>query len=467
MLQYQLPKLWLARIPDFWDRTLPSDYPHSSSQFSLRFADEEQRAAVIKMESELKTEDSEITSAIPEGNVLTGYLGTYEVSGEGGVETLLSPEKVDTENVVAMHYNSETEAWEKIENITVKDGYVWGTLESFSPIAIFTYTKDIHVETSVDGLTGASQYIICEGNTVRVYKDAEDGKTYVVSDSTGTKLEVTVKSILVGGSADGTAIDSTNITVKDLVNNALINKVISGSVYVGEGYTTVKSITVNGINTVIGALTGSYGAVRTESVNFNLNNVLLAFMGCGEGYKKVGTINPSFASRCWAKEVNMNLINVRDTLTFIGQNCEYFYVHSTKAYVEGGNHAYLIMGGSNDGTNETEMVVKDAKVGIFQTTNRGNVANAKATFTGCTVDNLFVGGDATDSTVTGTTGKLKYEINASDHGSYNIVNGTEAGALLTAETAEKIVDSIKVSRSVDVTIAPELLNILGAKYIVK
>jgi hypothetical protein len=163
----------------------------------------------------------------------------------------------------------------------------------------------------------------------------------------------------------------------------------------------------------------------------------------------------------------MKLVNVTDELTFIGQNCEYFYVHNTYAYVEGGKHDYLIMGGSNDGTNTTKMDVVDAEVGIFQTTNRGNVADAKATFVGCTVENLFVGGDATDSSVTGTTGKLRYEINASDHGSYNIVNGTEAGQLLTAEVADKIVDAVKVSRSANVTIAPELLDILGAKYIVK
>jgi hypothetical protein len=190
-------------------------------------------------------------------------------------------------------------------------------------------------------------------------------------------------------------------------------------------------------------------------------------MGCGEGYRQVGTPNPTFASRCWAKDVNMKLVNVTDNLTFIGQNCEYFYVHNTYAYVEGGKHDYLIMGGSNDGTNTTKMDVVDAEVGIFQTTNRGNVADAKATFVGCTVENLFVGGDATDSSVTGTTGKLRYEINASDHGSYNIVNGTEAGQLLTAEVADKIVDAVKVSRSANVTIAPELLDILGAKYIVK
>ena len=401
---YSLPKLWLARIPEIWDRTLPANFPKSSSEFSLSYGSQDVLDAVLEMEYNLDTDESIIDSVIPEGNVCSGYLGTYEVTGEAGVETLLSPEKVNTENVIAMHYDSEADTWNQIEDAHVVNGYVWGTLESFSPIAIFTYIKDIHAETSVDGLSGSS-FIVADGKPIKIAKDEEDGKTYAICGATGTKLEVTNGTIIIGGSIDGTEVESTSVSV----------------------------------------------AAGTE-----INTV-----------KIIGTLNPTFASRDWAKDVNMRLVNVTDQLTFIGQNCEYFYVHNTHAYVEGGHHDYLIMGGSNDGTNTTTMEIKDAEIGIFQTTNRGNVADAKATFTGCTVENLFVGGDATDSTVTGTTGKLRYEINASDHGSYNIVNGTEAGQLLTAEVADKIVDAIKVSRSANVNIAPELIDILGAKYIVK
>ena len=460
---YSLPKLWLARIPDIWDKTIPTGYPRSSSEFSLSFESQNVKDAVMEMEANLNSEESIVADVIPEGSVCSGYLGTYEVSGEAGVETLLSPERVDTENVIAMHYDAENDTWNQIEDVEVRNGYVWGTLESFSPIAIFTYIKDIHEESSVDGISG--KCVVGEGHPLKIYLDDEDEKVYVVSGSTGTKFELAAGTIVIGGSADGTAIESTSVAVAAGVDIQV--KIIAGSVYVGEGNTTVGTVSVVARDCKLKCITGSYGAVRTEKVDYDFENVTLSFMGCGEGYKQVGTLHPTFASRCWAKDVSMRLVNVTDQLTFIGQNCEYFYVHNTYAYVEGGKHDYLIMGGSNDGTNTTKMDVVDAEVGIFQTTNRGNVADAKATFTGCTVENLFVGGDATDKTVTGTTGKLRYEINASDHGSYNIVNGTEAGELLTAEVADKIVDAIKVSRSVDVTIAPELLDILGAKYIVK
>ena len=464
-MNYSLPKLWLARIPEIWDRTLPANFPKSSSEFSLSYGSQEILDAVMKMEADLSTDESIIDSVVPEGSVCSGYLGTYDVTGEAGVETLLSPEKVDSENIIAMHFDAEAGEWSQIEDAHVVNGYVWGTLQSFSPIAIFTYIKDIHVETHVDGLSGSS-FIVADGKAIKIAKDEEDGKTYVICGATGTKLELTNGTIVIGGSVDGTPVESTSVAVAPGVEIPTV-KIVGGSVYVGEGSTTVKSINVFAENCKIKSLTGSYGAVRTEAVNYDLNGVTLSFLGCGEGYRQVGTPHPTFASRCWAKDVNMKLVNVTDVLTFIGQNCEYFYVHNTYAYVEGGKHDYLIMGGSNDGTNVTRMDVVDAEVGIFQTTNRGNVADAKATFVGCAIENLFVGGDATDSTVTGTTGKLRYEINASDHGSYNIVNGTEAGQLLTAEVADKIVDAIKVSRSAKVTIAPELLDILGAKYTIK
>jgi hypothetical protein len=461
---YTLPKIWMGRIQKYWDKFMPTDFPASASEFSLKFDTPEVKDAVEAMEASLETEDPVIAEFIPENNVLSGYVGTYNVTGEPGVLTLLSPEPVNSNNIIALHYNAEEDKWEQIEDATVINGYAWGTLDSFSPIALFTYRKDIHIESTVNvpAITNVSSFLVCEGNTVKIYLD-ENNKVMVSSESTGTVLELTERTIVIGGSADGTPIDKTNIFVKGLKNNSIVNKVIGGSIYIKDGFTTVGEVNVTGKDTVIGALTGSYGAVKTMKVNFDLDNVLLSFFGCGEGYRQIGTINPSFASRCWAKDVSMNLKDVRCSLAFLGQNCEYFYVDSTSATVEGGNFDYFILGGSNDGTKDTSAVLNNAKIGIFQTTNRGNVANAKATFAGCSVENLFVGGDATDKSVTGTTGKLRYEINGSE-GKYNIVNGTEAGALLTNAD---IVDVIKVSRAADITIDDELKAILGCKYIVK
>jgi hypothetical protein len=465
-MYYTLPKIWLCRVQKYWDKIIPNDYPESNSDFSLRFDSQEIRDAVLDMENHINTEDSVIINQLPEDTYLSNYVGTYNVSGVPGERTLLSPEKVSSSNVVVMHYDGES--WNTVEDVEVVDGYVWGTLDSFSPIAVFEYRKDIHVVDSVNGLLSSGN-IVCEGNTVSIRMN-DNNNPVVINISTGKSIEITKNNTyVVGGSVDGSYVGYTSIVVNGLIDSTKLSKIIVGSVYTGEGYIECGNINLTATDcTKMASFTGSFGAVRTQEANFKLQNIgSVNWFGCGEGFAKVGTPDASFASRDWLKKANWELTNVNCTLAFLGQNCEYFYVHETRAVVNGGKYGYFIMGGSNANTNETTATINNAEIGIFQTTNRGNVANAKVTFKGCKVDNLFVGGDATDSTVTGTTTKLRYEINAAEEDSYNIVNGTEAGKLLTTEDVDRIVDGIKVSRSANVTISDDLIKILGDKYIVK
>ena len=467
---YTLPKIWNGRVQKFWDKTLPmpSSYPITESKFSLSYETEEIREAVIEMEDSVGTEDCPVVAMLPEGTYLAGYVGTYDVSGPVDEMTLLSPEPVRSSNVIAMHYFNDE--WVQVEDVEVRDGFVYGTLESFSPIAIFEYAKDIHVDTDAHGIAGASgkDLIVCEGNHVKVYRDKEDNKTYVLNLSSGTKIELTKASYIIGGSVDGSYIAKTSILVENLITNALACKFIAGSAFTEtEGFAEVGEVNFTVYNSpVTGCLTGSYGAVRTKKVNVHLENTILAWCGCGEGYAGVDTDYPDFSSRAWCAEANWTLINVKNNLTFLGQNCEYYYVDKTTAYVEGGKHDYLIMGGSNSRTNKTTATVKGAKVGIFQTTNRGNVADAQVKFSGCEVEHLYVGGDASDSTVTGTTTKLLYEIDGAA-GTYHFENGTENGELLTKEDVERIVDRIEVSRNATVTMEDGLRELLGSKFIEK
>ena len=462
---YTLPKIWKGRIQKYWDKLMPSpsSYPNSGSEFSLKFDTPEITDAVSQMEAEIGTEESVINDLLPENVYLGSYVGVYDVKATPGELTLLSPEKVDSEEYIAVHYNAENEAWENIEDTQLIDGYVWGTLEDFSPVAIFTYHKEIHHESSIEGVSGSS-YIICEGNTVQGTK--RDDKFYVTNMNSGYEIEVPQGTILVGGSADGSAIDTTSITLIDINTNTHIAKVVGGSLYVGEGNTTVNEINVNFIRSA-GTCTGSFGAVRTNVANFNMEDSVLAWFGVGEGFRGVNDSNPNFGSRAWLGKANIKMVNVRSYLTFCGQNCEYFYVDETEGYFEGGQHDYLINGGSNARTNKTSLVANGVKIGIYQSTNRGDVAQASAKFTNCNVDHLFVGGDPTDSTVTGTTQKLRIEINAGN-GVYNIENGTEAGVALTAEDIERIVEFVKVSRNAgEITISDDYKALLGDRYIIK
>lgn len=467
-MDYKLPKIWMGRIQKYWDKFIPKGFPVSSSKFSLKYETEEIKEAVDKMEASIGTEESVLSTVVPEDSFLSEYLGVYDVIGTPGELTLLSPVKVNSENIIAVHYNAESDTWDKIEDIQIIDGYVWGTLESFSPIAIFKYAKEIHIETEVKGIKECKSFVVCEGNPVRV--TYRDGKSYVLNTASGKEIEVSTRyTYLIGGSIDGSHVESTSITLVDEITSSYISKVIAGSVYneTDGTFATVGSVNLYMKHSALGGLTGSMGAVRTEEVNFNINtNSVVSFLGAGEAFAKVNTPPTSFASNGWVKKVNYNFNDSKLPLTFLGGNNEYFYVDNTFASIDNCRMDYLISGGSNDGTNESEIIVTNSNIGIYQSTNRGNVKSAKVKFTDCIVKNLYVGGDASDNTVTGTTENIIIEINAG-LGSYNIVPGTEKGKQITSEDAERIVKYVKVSRNTNVTISDELKEILGSKYIVK
>ena len=67
---YMLPKLWMGRIQKYWDKIMPNDFPASDSTFNIKFDTEEQTAAVTKLEKELGTEDSVVSSFISESSLL-------------------------------------------------------------------------------------------------------------------------------------------------------------------------------------------------------------------------------------------------------------------------------------------------------------------------------------------------------------------------------------------------------------
>lgn len=465
-MEYSLPKIWMGRIQKYWDKFVPTDFPVSSSKFSVKFENEEVKTAVEAMENTIGTEESPIAEIIPENSFVSEYIGTYDVDGTPGELTLLSPVKVNDDNIIALHYNSENKTWNQIEDVQIIDGYAWGVLESFSPIAIIKCRKEIHVEESIENMP-TKNFIVCEGNPVTVtYKD---GKSIVTNGASGKSIEIDGEGYtLIGGTVDGTALESTSVTVLDQLSSKNISKMIAGSLNcVSTEPTTVNEVNLYIKHSAFSIITGSMGAVRTNRVNFEILDSTITYLGAGEGFTKYNKAPASFASISWAKSINMYISNSKIFILYSCQNNEIFYADKSVVEIDNGSKIdYLLGGGSNDGATDVFVKVAESEVGIYQTTNRGFVGSSSAKFIKSKVKNLFVGGDATDKSVTGKTGEITIEIDAGD-GEYNIVTGTENGKLITAEDAERIVKYVKVSRNTTVTISEELKAILGSKYIVK
>lgn len=471
IIKEELPRIYLGRIQKYWDRIIPTTFPHSSSVFATDFRGNE-KEAVDTMEAELTTEHSVITPFVPEGSYVAEYAGVYDVDAKPGVKTLLSPQKVDPNaEIIALHWDEKTNGWVKVENVENIDGYVWGSLESFSPIAVFTTKREIELrECKVAGyFTGNG--VICNGNAV-IATTKQDGKHYVRNVSTGKEVEIPRDTFIIGGTDDGTYVESTSVTLDGAklgaaVIGGSINNSTADPVKVG----TVNVRLVNGSTS--NAAVGFVGAVRTDTINITMDHSSTNYLSCGDTIIQKNDANAEWAtattlaSKSWTKKFNAILNGATVYLAYTGGQCGYSYTVESKLDANDSKFYYVIGGGSNGQTDKATLNLVNCDVNIFQSVNRGIVHEFVGKIYGdkSKYKHIFIGGDATDATVTGKTEKITVEVERGVTGPVEI--GFEAGAYMTREQADKIVNYVKVSRSSNTTVDEKTLTTLGNKYIVK
>ena len=470
-----LPKIYLAVIPKYWYAGIPTDIPKSSSTFSLKYDSDLEFDAVKEMEANLNTEESIVTpDDIPENETLSLYLGSYNVEGTPGELTLLNPNKIGNKDVdvVAYHFvsgeNDVPGTWEKIEDAQVIDGYVWGTLDSFSPIAVFTTKPDTYLSEN-------GQYMGCPtyvANGIPIVVSLNDKGKTIVTDAYGKVTEITATTLIVGGSYDRD-LESTNVTIK---GNVKFKGLRAGSIRDGaeEEPLRVGKITVNieGVDRPSAGVTGSYGAVRTDEVEINIKDSKLSFCGAGESICNKNDANAewgqkcSLASKAWVKKASITLDNSFVECAYAGCNCGYMYGDDVNIVAKNGSSAtWFLACGSNGHTGKASATAINSEIEYMQTTNRGPVDSSELIVKGSTVNYLFPTGDSTDKTVDGTVGKARVDVDASSK--VNLYPGTNGGEVITAEDAEEIIDVIKISRSADVTYKENADEILANKIKIK
>lgn len=467
-----LPKIYLAVIPKYWFYPIP-DHPASSSEFSLKYDSEAEYDAVKEMEANLNTEDSIVTPEdIPENDKLSLYLGTYNVTGTPGELTLLSPQKIGNKDtgVVAFHYvptDEETGEWVKIEDAQIIDGYVYGTLESFSPIAVFTVKPDTYFVEN-------GQYMGCPtyvANGIPIVVSVNDKNKTIVTDAYGKVTEIPATTMIVGGSYDRD-LESTSVTVKGDVK---FKGIRAGSVRDGAAETPLRvgKITVNieGLNRPSAGVTGSYGAVKTEEVEINIKDSKMSFCGAGESICNGNDANKdwgqscSLASKAWVKKSRITLDNSFVETAFAGCNCGYMYCDDAAIVAKNGSSSkWYLACGSNGHTRKGSATAIDSEIFVMQTINRGPIDEAYLEAKNSKVDYLFPTGDSTDKTVIGTVGKARVEVT---NGKVNLYPGTVDGKVITEEQANEIIDVIKISRTTDLTYKEDADKILAKKIVIK
>ena len=500
MWSYTLPKCFQGRVQMFWEKIMPlaSSYPISSSKFSLKFADSETTEAVKTFEESIGTSDCPALAVLPENTYLANYVGTYDVEGKPGVKTLLSPEPVDpNDNVIVLHYvdgsidggssddgsddssSDDGYIWEQVTDVEVdKNGFVWGTLINFSPIAVFTYCKEIHKETVPGFKKGGASCVVCEGNPVLVYED-EDGNVVVKNTATGTEITINPASeSVIGGSVDGSYVKSTNVAVKGVTKN--LGTICAGSVFVpteDQAFAVVgsSSISVKDCTYVSEALGGSIGAVHTDDAYVVVENSTVDFTDNAKARnyvenKDMNPPTPDMTSPHWVRRCHTKITDSTiSTCLFPGGGNGYVYIDEfADAEVVNTKILYAQTGGSN-GICKSSTVTYNGNCEIenFSSVCRGTLWNAKSVVeSGVKIKNLDVLSPHED-------------VADKSHGKvYNVTIEVNEGASVedlrvgcfdaqeaTLDTVNESINWVKISRSVSFN--DKTNGLLGDKLIIK
>lgn len=468
-----LPKIWLGRVDKYWDKKVPTDFPKSSSEFSLKF-DAVEKPAVDEFLETFGTEESPIFSILPENSYISEFIGIYNVDGKSGVETLLSPEKFEVgvkDTVAAVHFNKETGTWEAIENVVVRDSYVYGVLESFSPIAVYATRPEIEVVTDFDWKS-KKVAVVANGNAIKIVK-GEDGNIHAVNINTGNDVIVKATGFaVVGGTIDGTDVDSTSVYVNGIDDDKL--DVYAGSVKKAEDEEACRIGEANALveNSTVRCVSGSGGSVKTNVLNITVkNSVVKSHVGAGQSTclvvsgKDANTFPPSLASKFYVKTSNINVENSDVYIMYFAPHSGYSYTQEAFGSIKGGTIGYLTAAASNGIVDHAKVKISGIKSTInVQGINRGSVGNVEMFIEDSEIPNLYLFGDSTDSEVTGVlTGKAKLDIGKG--GKYGFHIGNNNGEPVTSVDN---IDNVKVSRSAEFEISDAEKALLGInKFIIK
>lgn len=473
-----LPWIRLMRIPEYWETyALPkeSDYPRTTTAFDY-VTDPDDKSAVEAMEAGLDTEDSIITAEmVPVGRRVSAYLGTVDVDGQTGEEVLISPYQLDDDvvSVLAFHYTekeveegeepTEEKEWKLIDTAVIKDGYVYATLDSFSPIAIFAIKRAPYLANNltVNGRVMNKTYVANGDITVITQ---EDGVLYI-TNSFGVKTKAEGLNTVVAGTVDDSDLNFAKVSILD---TTVAFRIYGGSIpTANDKFVKINKVTIsaNGTKNITFRNVPPGNAVK--ELEFNLIDSETSYFGSGESIVSGVDLNGDstealgYASPCRTENAFFNIINSKVSIVYLGSICGRFFTGKSTLKTIGVNFdGYFAAGGSHGKVGEVVIESEDTFYNQYETTNRGAVGSVRAKFKNCDLPHAYVGGDPRESDVDGLIGKSY--INCTG-GKLNIGRGTNGGVLLALKDVEEIVEAIKVTPSTEFTYDSEedkILNVL-------
>ncbi len=451
-----LPKCILARIDKFWYPTIPTNYPKTTSA-EFDFPKGDDKVATITMEENLGTENSIISAEdVPEREAVGAYIGTYDVTAEAGERALVSPNKLPKNAVgaLAYHYNADEDTWNLIDTVEVEDGYVYATLEEFSPIAVFALTRAAYYDTTKEHLP--YNVFVCNGIATKVYKNEEDK---IIAKAGDFEQELTEDDSIVGGSYDGTPIESTSIYLE----NIKLQYVVAGSWVTGKdlkNHTKTAKLVAKNCEFRIVTGAGIWNCIDDldiELIDCKVNSGVgnqMSFHNNRYSNKTMEDSDKGLASNQYVKKSNIVVKNCTIDTLYSGGNNGYSTTLDANLVAENCKCTYACNGQSNGTIYNTKSIFTNCQIEYLNNNNRGHYGDGNITLNGGNIiKHGFLFADIADmgKETADIRGKIAYDFNAGDKFEDLCVGAVGQAEITTADEAAKYIKILKVSRDADIT----------------
>jgi len=251
-------------------------------------------------------------------------------------------------------------------------------------------------------LNGSQKCFFANGTHVSVEARADGQSGATIFWDNGTKSVNVPSDINVFGGMhhDGTVIENSKITM----NGGTVKNLFGGGLH--ESNVTKAEVIVNG-----GAITGS---IAGGGANIFVNSDYCA-----------NSDLPFANSLTRVKEAYVT-VNNGAAGTLYGGGEGHSYTETAAVRINGGRIDYVTAGGSNGYTGSASLKVTSGEIGVLQSVNRGEMANADVRVTGGTVNKLYGGGEEGDTSVTGKIAGINLDITGGSTVN-NLYVGTSGG----------------------------------------
>lgn len=240
-------------------------------------------------------------------------------------------------------------------------------------------------------VVGAETVFFANGHEITITAPTTAGMGATVTWDGGS-MELPSDAWVFGGTHN----NSTDmVNSKITMNGGQLYAIVGGGLHASKVNTAAITINNGTLKSVYGGGVASifFDAPTTEEKSHDYN-----------GDAKVSTTS--------VEKATITINNGTLTKYIYGGGMGYNYTGETTIIVNGGDQssAILTAGGANGYTGNATVVFNDGKLGIYQSVNRGTVDDTQTEVNGGTIDQVYLGGQSTDSSVTGTVGNVDMTI---------------------------------------------------------